>query len=84
MVQYGSRDFLVTMAITFQFVSVSEYNLLKSSHFLNSFELLGNRKNLHISLRLLCLQVAAEHTTVVANANKCTETTSVSQRHCVT
>ena len=34
--------FLFTMAITF--VSMSEFNLFKCSHFLNSFELLGNRK----------------------------------------
>ena len=37
------HSFLVfTMAITF--VSMSEFNLLKCSHFLNSFQLLGNRK----------------------------------------
>ena len=42
------------------FVWVSEFNLLKCSRLLNSFELLGNRKNLHLSLRLLCLQSAAK------------------------
>ena len=49
---------------------MSEINLLKSSHFLSSFELLGKRKNLHLSLRLLYLQSAAKHTTIVANAPK--------------
>ena len=38
-------SFLFMMAITV--VSMSEFNLLKSSRFLNSFELLGNRKNVH-------------------------------------
>jgi len=41
-------------------------------------------RNLHLSLRLLFLQSAAKHTTIIANVNKCTETTSGSQRHCVT
>jgi len=50
-------SFLFTMAITL--VSLSEFNLLKCSRFLNSLELLGNRKSLHLSLRLLCLQSAA-------------------------
>jgi len=40
MTRCGSRAFLFTTAITV--VSMSEFNLLKSSHFLNSFELLGN------------------------------------------
>jgi len=41
-------------------------------------------KNLHLSLRLLCLKTAAKHTAIVANVNKCAKTTSGSQRHCVT
>jgi len=50
-------NFCLQMAITF--MSMSEFNLLKCSHFLNSFELLGNRKK-HLSLRLLCLQSDAK------------------------
>jgi len=47
------------MAITF--LSMSEFNLLKCSHFLNPFELayLETEKKLHLSLWLLCLQSAA-------------------------
>jgi len=41
-------------------------------------------KNLHLSLQLLCLQSATKHTAIVANVNKCAETTSGSQWHCVT
>ena len=41
------------MAITF--VSVSEFNLIKCSHFLNSFELLGNRKKTYTYLYGYCV-----------------------------
>jgi len=65
---------------------MSEFNLFKCSSFLNSFELayLETERNLHLSLRLLCLQTAAKQKTIVANVNKRTVTTSGSQRHCVT
>jgi len=45
---------------------------------------LETKKKPTLILRLLCLQSAAKHTTVVASVNKCTEITSGSQRHCVT
>ena len=45
---------------------------------------LETEKKRHLSLRLLCLQSAAKHTVHVADVNKCTETASGSQRHCVT
>jgi len=54
-VQFTS--FLFTMAITF--VSVSEFNLLKCSHFLNSFELLGNRKKPTLIFTVITLPALA-------------------------
>jgi len=54
--------FLFKMAIAFclhYFWGIKIWQT-ESTHFLYSIVLLGNRKNLHISLRLLCSQLAAK------------------------
>ena len=74
--------FFFTMAITF--VSLGEFNLLKSYHFFNLFQLLGNRKKPTLIFTTIAFTISCETKTVVANVNKCTVTTYTSQRHCVT
>jgi len=63
-------------------VSISQLFLgeLKFDRVFPLLVLLGNRKNLHFTFIMFIS--AAKHTTIVANVNKCTETTSGSQRHC--
>jgi len=58
------------------FVSMSEFNLFKCSHFLNSFELLGNRKKTYTYLYGYCVfTISCKTKTIVANVNnKCTVT----------
>jgi len=82
MTQCGSRFFLYTVTITF--VSISEFNMFKCSHFLNSFELLGNRKKLTLIFTVIVFTINCKTKTILASVNKCTVTTSGSQRHCVT
>jgi len=69
------------MAITF--VS-NEFNLRKCSHFLNSFELLGNQKKPPLIFTIIVFTISCKTKTIVVTVNKCTVTTSGSQRHCVT
>jgi len=85
MTQCGSRAFLYTLAIAFVSIILGKYSLTDRVFPLLVFLCITWKlKNPHLSLRLLCLHAAAKHTTIVANVNKCTESTSRSQRHCVT
>ena len=63
---------------------MSEFNLLKCSRFLNSFELLWNRKKPPLIFTVIVFTISCKTKTIVANVNKCTVTTSGSQRHCAT
>ena len=75
-------SFLSTMAI--KTVLMSEFNLFKCSHFLNSFKLLGNRKKPTLIFTVVLFTISCKTKTILANVNKCTVITSGSQRHCVT
>jgi len=70
------------MAITF--VSMSEFNLLKCSHFMRSFELLENRKKTYTYLYIYCvynqLQNKKNHR---CQCKQMHVNYSGSQRHCV-
>jgi len=77
--------FLFTMAsLAITFVSISAFNLFKCYHFLNSFELLGNRKKDTLIFTVIVFTISCKTKTIVANINKCTVTICGSQRHCVT
>jgi len=70
------------MAIAFVSISQLFWGDLKFDKFFPLLVLLGNRKTYTYlyGYRVYTLQSAAKHTTIVANVNKCTETTSTGFR----
>ena len=62
------------------YICVSEFNLFKCSHFLNSFELLENRKKTTLIFTVVVFTISCKTKTIVVNVNKRTVTASGSQR----